>query len=142
MSTKRVWVKDPHSGGVKIPDAVRKRVEQRIQAHATAHYAGKFNRIEVRFRGALCYIDAYIQPSEPSPGLLKITGETREQYFERQHRYATHLCRLRYFSNEESWSLAFYTYSNERYEPCMFANGTFYGTPEEAFEVGAVYLDH
>jgi hypothetical protein len=36
--------------------------------------------------------------------------------------------------------MAFYTYSNERYEPCAFPNGTFHGTPEEAFEVGAVYL--
>jgi hypothetical protein len=36
--------------------------------------------------------------------------------------------------------MAFYTYSNEHYEPCTFPNGTFYGTPEEAFEVGAAYL--
>jgi hypothetical protein len=36
--------------------------------------------------------------------------------------------------------MAFYTYSNERYEPCTFPNGTFYGTPEEGFEVGAAYL--
>ncbi|PYO57360.1 MAG: hypothetical protein DMD83_09565 [Candidatus Rokuibacteriota bacterium] len=36
--------------------------------------------------------------------------------------------------------MAFYTYSNERYEPCTFPNGTFHGTPEEAFDVGAVYL--
>ncbi|UBF24992.1 hypothetical protein K9N68_25630 [Kovacikia minuta CCNUW1] len=138
----RGWVKDPHSGGVKIPEAVRQRIEQRIKTYANAHYAGKFNRIEVRFRGALCYVDAYLEPPEPSAGLLKITGETREQYFERQRNYSTHLCRLRYFGNEESWSLAFYTYSNERYEPSMFHNGTFYGKPEEAFDVGAVYLDH
>jgi len=49
-------------------------------------------------------------------------------------------CRLRYFGALKTWSMAYYTYSNERYEPCTFANGTFYGTPEEAFEVGAVYL--
>jgi len=36
--------------------------------------------------------------------------------------------------------MAFYTYSNERYEPCAFENGSFYGTVEEAFEIGAVYL--
>lgn len=137
----RRWVRDPHSGGVKIPEAVRQRVEQRIKAYANAHYAGKFNRIDVRFRGSLCYIDAYLEPPEPSGELLKITGETREQYFERQYHYPTHLCRLRYFGNEESWSLAFYTYSHERYEACMFDNGTFYGTPEEALEIGAVYLN-
>ena len=36
--------------------------------------------------------------------------------------------------------MAFYTYSNEKYEPCMFRNGTFVGTPEEAFEIAAIYL--
>jgi hypothetical protein len=140
MAQKRVWVKDPHSGGVKIPDAVRQRVEQRIQAYAQEHYAGKFNRIEVRFRGALCYIDAYTEPEAPSPKSLKVMGETLEEHMERRRSFPMHLCRLRYFGNEESWSLAFYTYSNERYEPCVFHNGTFYGTPEEGFQVGAMYL--
>jgi hypothetical protein len=142
MAGKGVWVQDPHAGGVKIPDAVRQRIEQRIQAYANANYAGQFNRIAVRFRGALCYIDAYLEPQEPAPRLLELTGETREQYFERLKDYPTHLCRLRYFGNEESWSLAFYTYSNERYEPSMFCNGTFYSTPEEAFDIGAMYLSH
>ena len=51
-----------------------------------------------------------------------------------------HLCRIRYFGDENAWSLAFYTYSHDRYEPSVFDNGTFHGTPEEAFDVGAVYL--
>ena len=33
-----------------------------------------------------------------------------------------------------------YTYSQEKYEPCMFADGSFQGPPEVAFEIGAVYL--
>ena len=104
------------------------------------HYVGKYVRLDVRFRGALCYIDAYTEPQEPSPGLLRATGETREEFLERVRSIPLHLCRLRYFGNEESWSMAFYTYSNERYEPCAFDNGTFHGTPEEAFEIGAAYL--
>src|SRR5262249_53131299 len=44
------------------------------------------------------------------------------------------------FGGRRIWSMAFYTYSNERYELCTFPNGTFYGTPEEALEVGAAYL--
>jgi hypothetical protein len=36
--------------------------------------------------------------------------------------------------------LAFYTYSHERYEPCAFADGSFHGTLEDAFDIGAVYL--
>ena len=36
--------------------------------------------------------------------------------------------------------MAFFTYSHERYEPCFFPSGKQFGTPEEAFDVGAVYL--
>jgi hypothetical protein len=50
-----------------------------------------------------------------------------------------HLCRLRHFA-EDRWSLAFFTYSNEKYTPCVFRNGSFFGTPEEGFDVGATYL--
>lgn len=136
----RVWVYDPHSGGVKIPPLARQRTEQRIRSYAEAHYAGKFTRLDIRFRGPLCYIDAYTEPGEPSPELLRRLGETRDEFLERLRNAPLHLCRLRYFGNEERWSLAFYTYSHEKYEPCMFGNGSFHGTPEEAFEIGAVYL--
>jgi hypothetical protein len=40
----------------------------------------------------------------------------------------------------KAWSLAFYTYSRNLYEPCVFGSGDFLGTPEEALEIGAVYL--
>ena len=62
------------------------------------------------------------------------------EILERLRNTPTHLCRLRYFGDENAWSLAFYTYSHNRYEPSVFDNGTFHGTPEEAFDVGAVYL--
>ena len=136
----RTWVYDPHSGGVNIPPAVRERTEQRIRNYAETHYAGKFTRLGIRFRGALCYIDAYTEPPEPSPDLLHATGESREQFLERVRNVPLHLCRLRYFRDEEAWSLAFYTYSHKRYEPSVFDNRTFHGTPEEAFETTAVYL--
>jgi len=94
----------------------------------------------IRFHGALCYVDAYVEPEPPSRGLLRVLGETRQEYFERVREVPLHLCRLRYFGGRKMWSMAFYTYSNERYELCTFPNGTFYGTPEEALEVGAAYL--
>lgn len=133
------WVYDPHSGGVKIPAAVRQRTERRILSYAEAHYAGKFTRLGIRFRGVFCYIDAYTEPTEPSESLLQITGETREQYLERCRNIPIHLCRLRYFE-EERWSMAFFTYSNEKYEPSVFNTGSFEGTPEEGFETAAIYL--
>ena len=135
----RGWVFDPHSGGVKIPEKVRKSTTERIEKYAAEHYAGKYTRLGIRFHGVFCYIDAYTEPEEPSKDLLKATGETREQFLERVGNVPLHLCRLRYFA-EDRWSLGFYTYSNERYEPCVFRNGTFFGTPEEAFEQSAGYL--
>jgi hypothetical protein len=36
--------------------------------------------------------------------------------------------------------MAFYTYSHEKYEPCVFNNSDWHGTPEEAFDTSAVYL--
>jgi len=137
---RRVWVRDPHSGGATIPLAVRQRTERRIRAYAESRYAGKFVGLDIRFRGALCYVDAYTEPEIPSRGLLRALGETRQQYLRRVRNVPLHLCRLRYFGNDEAWSMAFYTYSNERYEPCTFPNSAFYGTPEGAFEVGAIYL--
>lgn len=117
--TMSPWVYNPHAGGIKIPPAVRLRTERRIRAYAEAHYGGTFSRLDIRFRGALCYVDAYIEAQPHAP---------------------LHLCRLRYFRNEEAWSMAFYTDSHEKYEPCMFGNGTFHGTPEQAFEIAAIYL--
>jgi hypothetical protein len=134
------WVYDPHSGGVKIPPAVRQRTEKRILAYANQHYAGKFIRLGIRFHGTLCYIDAFVEPPEPTEALLRLRGETREQFLETMRNAPLHLCRLRYFGNEDRWSMAFYTYSHEKYEPCVFDTGKDHGTPEEAFETAAVYL--
>ena len=133
------WSFDPHAGGVKIPEKTQLRTVARIETLAAERYRGKYTRLEFRFRGALCYVDAYTEPEKPSRQMLKVTGETREQFLERVRNVPVHLCRLRHFA-EDRWSVAFFTYSNERYEPCAFLNGSFLGTPEEAFELCAVYL--
>ncbi len=137
---KKTWVYDPHSGGVKIPETVRISVQNRIIKYAKKHYAGKYIRIDVRFRGQLCYIDAYTEPYVPPDFDTKFFGVSREERIEHLRNVHTHLCRLRYFGDEDSWSVAFYTYSHEKYEPSFFNNGSFHGTPEEAFETSAVYL--
>lgn len=58
---------------------------------------------------------------------------------ERLRNTPTHLCRLRYFGGDE-WGVAFYTYSNEKYELSIFPNGSFIGKPEDAFAASAMYL--
>ena len=103
------WVYDPHSGGVKIPTAVKQSVERRVRSYAEAHYGGKFTRLELRFRGMFCYIDAYTEPTEPPASLLLALKETREQYIQRCRNVPLHLCRLRFFGDEDRWSMAFYT---------------------------------
>jgi hypothetical protein len=58
------------------------RTERRILDYAAKHYPGRFTRIDVRFRGALCYIDVYTEPDRPRR-IAPPTGETREQWIER-----------------------------------------------------------
>ncbi|MEL6139125.1 MAG: hypothetical protein AAFR42_17180 [Cyanobacteria bacterium J06628_6] len=134
------WIFDPHSGGVKIPERVRERTRQRVLTYAEQRYAGKYNRIDVRFRSHFCYIDAYVEPFIPEKFDETLYGCTREERIQFLRDVPTHLCRLRYKGDEEKWVMAFYAYSSEKYEPSMFSNGTFFGTPEEAFETSSVYL--
>ena len=136
----RTWIRDPDSGGIKIPKAVQERTSRRISAYAEKNYAGKYTRLDIRYRAQFCYIDAYTEPAVganfPPPGF----PESREAYLERLRNIPMHLCRIRYYGDEEAWAFSFYTYSNEKYELCVLDNGTFYGTPEEAFASAAVYL--
>ena len=118
----RTWVYNPHTGGKSIPPGVKARTERRILDYATKHHASKFARIDVRFHGALCYIDAYTEPDLPR-GIAPPTGETRAQWIERLRNTPTHLCRIRYFGNEDRWSFAWYTYTHEKYEPSFLITG-------------------
>ena len=118
---KRMWVYDPHCGGQKIPPLLQAETRERILKHAAEIVPDKASQLRVSFRGHFCYIDAD-EPDHPIP---------------------LHMCRLRYlgrFREPKAWSLAFYTYSHEKYEPSVFGSGEFEGTPEEALEIGAVYL--
>jgi len=137
---RKMWVYDPQSGGEKIPDRIKPVIKQRILDHAQKHYSGRFNRIDVRFRGNFCYIDAYTEPFVPEDYNQELFGESREEHIARLRNTPTHLCRLRYFGDDNRWSMAFYAYSRETYEPCLFDTGRWKGTPEEAFDTSAVYL--
>jgi hypothetical protein len=138
---KKVWTYDPHSGGVNIPDRIKPRIRQRILDHAVKHYSGKFNSIDVKFRGKFCYIDAYLEPFVPEEGYdPDLFGQSREERIEFLRNIPTHLCRLRYFGDDDRWSLGFFTYSHNKYEPCVFDDGGWEGTPEKAFDTSSVYL--
>ena len=135
----KTWTLDPHSGGLPIPVTVKRKTIERLQRHAVSNYKGLYTRIDIRFRGPLCYMDAYTEPTEPDAALLRITHESREQFLQRLRKDPKHLGRIRYFGDDR-WSYAFYTYSRDRYEPAVFLNGEWFGTPEDAFDIGATYL--
>jgi hypothetical protein len=133
------WVFDPQSGGNKIPAGKQQRIRQRILQHAEQHYAGRYLCIDVRFRGQFCYIDAFVEPQVSDDFNEQLLGVSRQEHIERIRGTPMHLCRLRYFSDNR-WSMAFYTYSNEKYEPCVFNDGDWFGTVEQAFDASSVYL--
>jgi hypothetical protein len=137
---KKIWVCDPQSGGKKIPETIKSRITRRILDHAEKNYAGKYNRIDVRFSGKFCYIDAYREPQVPKKFNSKLFGESREEHIKRLRDTPIHLCRLRFFSDDNRWSMAFYTYSHQKYEPCILKTGRWQGTPEDAFDTSPVYL--
>ncbi|MEK7270835.1 MAG: hypothetical protein AAB215_07860 [Planctomycetota bacterium] len=136
----QTWAYTPHIGGRRIPQDVRERTRNRILAFARKRYHGKYTRIDVRFRGQFCYVDAYVEPRVLSRFNAKAYGTSREEYIERLRNTPVHLCRLRFFSSEERWTLGYYSYGSDKYEPSVFKNGTFEGTPEEGFEASAGHL--
>jgi hypothetical protein len=133
-----MWAYNPHVGGKNIPRHVRAITTQRIQQYAAKHHSGKFTKLDFRFHGPLCYIDAYTEPDAADPYFP--SGETREQYLKRLRSTPTHLCRLRYFGNDNHWSFSFYTYSQDKYEPSVFLGGQDFGTPELALETCVPFL--
>ena len=141
MPARKQWVFNPDYGGRKIPEAVKLDITKRIERVAEKRFKGLYRRLDIRFRGQFCYIDAYrdMDKREVS-GLPKDWPETPEQFEERMRNTPVHLCRLRYFGDER-WGYAFYTYSNEKYELSVYPNGEFFGKPEDAFVSSAgVYL--
>jgi len=81
----RMWVYNPHTGGKKVPPAAQARTERRILDYAN---------------------NAYTEPDVPR-GRVSPGGESREEWIERLRNTPTHLCRIRYFGNEDRWSFAF-----------------------------------
>ena len=138
-TNQKHWAFSPHSGGSKIPAVLQSETRSRVEKYADRNYSGLYTRIDLRFRGALCYIDAFTEPAAPSANLLRSLNESREQYLAHRREIPTHLCRLRYFSGRNLWSMALYTYSNERFEPCVLPTGEHCGTPEECFALAASF---
>lgn len=92
MMSKKRWVHDPNSGGVKIPEHKKREVQQRIKSFAAENYAGRYSRLDIRFRGQFCYIDAYTEPKVAEGWPPDDWPETREEMIERLRNTPVHLC--------------------------------------------------
>ena len=130
------WVRHPDAGGVKVPEAVKRRTQERILQHAEK-CASDYTRLDIRFRRQFCYVDAYTEPLVPRGWPPTDCHESREEHIERLRNTPTHLFRLRFFGDEERWAFAFFAYSHETYELSILPSGDFYGTPEEALDAAA-----
>jgi len=86
-------------------------------------------------------VDAYVEPAEPvAAGESADAGGTRGEDLEQIRSSKLQLCRLRFFAPDR-WSLAIYSYAQERYEASVFADGGFVGRPQDGFDLAAnLYL--
>jgi len=105
------WVYSPHTGGEKIPPELHEELCKEVEKFARSRKWYPKIQLKVRFKNQFCYID------------------TQEENDER----LIPLCRLRYFRG--GWSLALFTWSNERYSPCHFSNGKAEGSLKDALKL-------
>jgi hypothetical protein len=90
MARKRGWVFDPDSGGVRIPEPVQRHTEQHIRRYAEEHFAGRYTRLGIRFRGHFCYIDTYTEPEPLGPNWPpQGRPETAEERLERLRNFGS-----------------------------------------------------
>ena len=136
MPSQKQWTFNPNVGGIKIPEVVKREVIRRVTETAEKHFKGRYTRLKIYFKNQFCYIDVFTEPKVSKNWPPKDWPESREEYINRIRNTPTHLCRLRYFG-EDRWGYAFYTYSNEKYELCVYPNGEFFGKPEDAFLASA-----
>lgn len=107
----RTWVYDPHSGGSKISPQLHQEICKQADQYASTCAWYPRIQLKLRFKNQFCYIDT-------------VEDEDNRIF---------PLCRLR--NLKRGWSIALFTYSNEKYEPCSFPDGKFEGTLEAALEL-------
>ena len=117
--SRKVWRFDPSQRGETIHDSVKVDVERRITELARKEFPGKSIWMGFRFRKQFCYVDAYETPNGKDANPPNNWKGNRGEWTQYCTNLLAHLCRLRYFGGDHR-SFCFYTYSNERYELCIF----------------------
>jgi hypothetical protein len=106
------WIYDPQSGGSKVPPQIFEALCKKAETFSSGRAWYPRIQLKLRFKNQFCYVDTV----EEGDGRL------------------LPLCRLRHLATD-GWSLALFTYSNDRYAPCVFPDGKWEGTFEAALEV-------
>jgi len=84
-----------------IPAPIQASVRQRIEAHAAKNFSGRCARLDIRFRGRFCYVDAFKEPDKkhfPKPSWLEGSAE---QGWQQLRDTPVHLIRLAYTGDLE-----------------------------------------
>ena len=118
-----------------IPPPVREALTLRLTRHACARWKRQCRQVTVHFRGAFAYVDAVPLPRRGRrPNTAGGKGTPAP--------VPVHLCRLGYVGSANRWEYAFFAYSDLQYKPSVGASGSFFATPEQAFDSSArVYLE-
>ena len=103
----------PPTGGSKISQQVYEELCKQVDAFASTRPWYPDIQLKARIKGQFCYIDTVEQRDDG------------ERVFP--------LCRLRRLN--WGWSMALFTWSNERYEPCIFPNGQWEGGIEGVLSI-------
>lgn len=112
----KAWVYNPQKGGNKIPLQRYEEICKQAESFAQKRAWYPNIRLKLRFKSQFCYVDTIE------------TGNDR----------SFPLCRLRNIS--KGWSLALFSYSNDSYQQCVFSNGKWEGTLEEALELCEAFI--
>lgn len=73
-------MRHPHAGGVPIPPPVQARTRMRLLNHASKRLRGRDARLDIRFKGHFCYVDAFEEPAPRTKAWLAALNESREAY--------------------------------------------------------------
>jgi len=106
----------------RVPAEVQGALRARLERHVRSKWQRSGAEIVVRFRGAFAYVGAI----------------TRQ---DRGDELASPLFWLAFLGDVDRWTFALFKYSDENYELCLGASGSFVATPEQAFDCAArLYL--
>jgi len=112
----------------------RQTLKDRLETHACTAWGERCVGVDVRFRARYAYVDIF------DGDLWFMPGPTKDEK-EQIRQTSVKMCWLGWTSDMELWDLAFYRYSDSRYQPSIDFDGLGRSAPEACFDCAVqVYL--